>query len=158
MIAVADPQRGSGLVASILRFLTFYNTNSFNDGTYNAPELMIWTVAEPGIYLIAACLLTYRPLLEKFMGGRLAGKCKLGTSRSSKAKSSANGDHSASHRAAHNRTSEDKTGIRLASMTASSRSGDGFVKLSDTVEDQHYDARPGGITRTTDINMTWDAV
>ena len=25
---------------------------------------MIWTVCEPGIYLIAACLLTYRPLVK----------------------------------------------------------------------------------------------
>lgn len=32
------------------------------DGTYSGVELVIWTVCEPGIYLIAACLPTYKPL------------------------------------------------------------------------------------------------
>ncbi|KAK6859568.1 hypothetical protein PG995_003204 [Apiospora arundinis] len=60
----------SGLVASILRFWAFSNTNSFIDATYNAVELIIWTVVEPGIYLISACMLMYRPLLEKLGVGR----------------------------------------------------------------------------------------
>ncbi|KAK6821155.1 hypothetical protein PG987_015555 [Apiospora arundinis] len=59
-----------GLVASILRFWAFSNTNSFIDATYNAVELIIWTVVEPGIYLISACMLMYRPLLEKLGVGR----------------------------------------------------------------------------------------
>ncbi|KAK8104508.1 uncharacterized protein PG998_011541 [Apiospora kogelbergensis] len=60
----------SGLVASILRFWAFSNTNSFIDATYNAVELIIWTVVEPGIYLLSACMLMYRPLLEKVGVGR----------------------------------------------------------------------------------------
>ncbi|GAP87004.1 putative integral membrane protein [Rosellinia necatrix] len=56
---------GLGLVASILRFISFFNTNSFTDATFNAVELIIWTLAEPGIYLISASLLVCRPLLEK---------------------------------------------------------------------------------------------
>jgi hypothetical protein len=30
---------------------------------------MIWTLAEPGIYLISACLMTLRPLLQRFGSG-----------------------------------------------------------------------------------------
>lgn len=56
-----------GLVFSIFRFVSFNKTNSFVDPTYNAVELLIWTLAEPGIYLLSACLVTYRPLLEKVL-------------------------------------------------------------------------------------------
>ncbi|KAI0428587.1 putative alpha-xylosidase [Xylaria sp. FL1042] len=56
---------GSGLVASIFRFVAFSRTNSFTDATYSAVELIIWTIAEPGIYLICVCVMMYRPLLEK---------------------------------------------------------------------------------------------
>lgn len=48
-----------------MRFVSFNNTSSVIDDTWNAVELCIWTLAEPSIYLIAACLITYRPLLEK---------------------------------------------------------------------------------------------
>ncbi|KAI0428703.1 hypothetical protein F5Y09DRAFT_357496 [Xylaria sp. FL1042] len=54
-----------GLVASILRFVSFINTNSFTDATYNAAELIIWALVEPGVYLISASLLMYKPLLDK---------------------------------------------------------------------------------------------
>ncbi|KAI1283471.1 hypothetical protein F5Y07DRAFT_349786 [Xylaria sp. FL0933] len=61
-----------GLVASILRFISFFNTNSFTDATYNATELIIWTLAEPGIYLISASLLMYKPLLDKMTATNFA--------------------------------------------------------------------------------------
>ncbi|KAK9779539.1 putative Integral membrane protein [Seiridium cardinale] len=56
---------GVGLAASILRFWAFSNTNSFTDATYNAVELIIWTVVEPGIYLLSGCMLMFRPILER---------------------------------------------------------------------------------------------
>lgn len=59
-----------GLVTSILRFQMFFENNTFTDGTYKAVELLILTQAEPGAYLIAACLPTYRPLLEKLGIGK----------------------------------------------------------------------------------------
>lgn len=59
----------SGLIASILRFQTFRNTDSFTDSTYHAVELVIWTIAEPGIYLISACMLVYRPVLRDYILG-----------------------------------------------------------------------------------------
>ncbi|KAI0835423.1 hypothetical protein F5Y06DRAFT_134740 [Hypoxylon sp. FL0890] len=60
-----------GLGTSILRFLTFNNTNAFTDAPYDAVELVTWTIAEPGVYLISACVMMYRPLLGKFNAGLL---------------------------------------------------------------------------------------
>ncbi|KAI1473096.1 uncharacterized protein F4812DRAFT_411594 [Daldinia caldariorum] len=76
-----------GLVASILRLVAFHNTNSFTDATYNAVELVIWTIAEPGIYLISACLLVYRPLLEKIRIAVSLVRSKMITPRASGARS-----------------------------------------------------------------------
>ena len=53
----------SGLVTSIIRFTSFFTTDAVTDGTWASVNLMTWTVLEPGVYLIAACLPTYRPLL-----------------------------------------------------------------------------------------------
>lgn len=56
----------SGLVTSIIRFAGFFAQNAEVDGTYSAAELIVWTICESGIYLIAACLPTYRPLASLF--------------------------------------------------------------------------------------------
>lgn len=59
----------SGMITSILRFTAFYDAfytkNYFEDPTWYSVTLIIWTVCEPGMYLIAACFLVYRPLLNK---------------------------------------------------------------------------------------------
>ncbi len=64
----------SGLVTSIVRFATFFQKNSFVDGTWSAVDLIIWTQVETGVYLISACLMTYRPLIERIGRGRFVGK------------------------------------------------------------------------------------
>ncbi|VUC22923.1 unnamed protein product [Clonostachys rosea] len=56
---------GSGLVASIMRFREFASNHLFPDVTWNAVGLVIWTVVEPGIYLISVSMMMYRPLLER---------------------------------------------------------------------------------------------
>ena len=38
-------------------------TQSYSDPTWISTSLIICTIAEPGAYLIAVCLLTFRPLL-----------------------------------------------------------------------------------------------
>ena len=64
----------SGLITSIVRFTTFFQQNSFQDGTWSAVDLIIWTQIEGGVYLISACLMTYRPLLERMGRGKLLSK------------------------------------------------------------------------------------
>ncbi|KAL8997507.1 MAG: hypothetical protein Q9188_006310 [Gyalolechia gomerana] len=55
-----------GLTSSIVRFAIFYDNEAFVDGTWASVRLMTWTLVEPGMYLIAACLPNYRPLWLHF--------------------------------------------------------------------------------------------
>ena len=72
----------SGLITSIVRFTTFFQKNSFVDGTWSAVDLIVWTQVETGVYLISACLMTYRPLLERIGKGRFSGKLTRRSKRS----------------------------------------------------------------------------
>lgn len=54
----------SGLIASIVRFVIFFHSDAFEDGTWASADLTIWTSLEPGVYLMAACFPTYRPLVS----------------------------------------------------------------------------------------------
>ncbi|KAI9644699.1 hypothetical protein NHQ30_006725 [Ciborinia camelliae] len=53
-----------GLVISIIRVSMLFEAKSLTDGI-DTPKLAIWTQLEPACYLISACLMTLRPLLEK---------------------------------------------------------------------------------------------
>lgn len=121
----------SGLVTSIIRFTTFFEKNSFVDGTWSAVDLIIWTQVETGVYLISACLMTYRPLLERARGGelieKLAGRSSASNSNSAKPKS----------------TNQQATDIPM--KPRAENKADGFYIL---VNDDSMDHR---ITRTTDI-------
>lgn len=52
-------------MASIVRFAIYSHSNSFKDGTWASANLMILTSLEPGVYLMAACFPTYRPLVPR---------------------------------------------------------------------------------------------
>ena len=52
-------------MTSIIRFTQFFQSHPFIDGTWTGVDLIIWTQVEAGVYLISACLMTYRPLLER---------------------------------------------------------------------------------------------
>ena len=53
----------SGLGASIARFAAFFQRDPVGDPTWVSVELMMWTIIEVSVYLIAACLPTLRPLV-----------------------------------------------------------------------------------------------
>ena len=57
--------RHSGLVASFTRFLTML---SWSPNSNNTMKISIATMGEVSFYLIAACLLSMRPLIAKFLG------------------------------------------------------------------------------------------
>ncbi|KAK3316402.1 hypothetical protein B0H66DRAFT_604697 [Apodospora peruviana] len=58
-----------GCVASLIRMYYFFNMDAFSDKTWASIQLMAWTVAEPGVILICACLPALWPLLQRFMSG-----------------------------------------------------------------------------------------
>ena len=51
-----------GLVTACLRFAIFFHSDALRDNTWTSVELCKWTDIEPGIYLIAACMPSLRPL------------------------------------------------------------------------------------------------
>ncbi|KAJ5292192.1 hypothetical protein N7478_001443 [Penicillium angulare] len=57
-----------GLVTSVMRFVIFAKGNAVQDGSWSSTDLMAWSVAEPDIYLISACLPTLRPIMWKLFG------------------------------------------------------------------------------------------
>ncbi|KAJ0115015.1 hypothetical protein J7T55_001422 [Diaporthe amygdali] len=163
-----------GLIASILRFVAFSNTNSFIDATFNAVELIIWTVAEPGIYLIAACLMTYRPLLEKFSpkmrlqrSGRWPSKyIKQFSSRAKRGGSSKNTNSEPESHASRvfpadaTRSFGSDRGILLSDVPTRE---DGFEQRPGPEQRQDdgspaNQSQPARIVRTTNIHMSWDNV
>lgn len=54
----------SGLVATIVRFFKYSHSGILIDSTYHT-ELLIWTCLELGVYLMAPCFPTYRPLVPR---------------------------------------------------------------------------------------------
>jgi hypothetical protein len=134
----------SGLIASILRFTSFFNTNSFTDATFNAVELISWTVAEPGIYLISASLLVFRPLLDKIRPSRRSKtlpSLDLLTDRKTKATAKAL-----------DTSYDDFGGHGGIAMVQRSVHG-GFKQLRDDDNSPH---RREGITVITDIEQNWN--
>jgi hypothetical protein len=138
-----------GLITSILRFNGFFQNNSFTDGTYAGVELMIWTQTEPGVYLICACLPTFRPLLEKVGIGKLtaavkgqtAAKTKTTYSRQLYGKSSKLG------------TMDDEIALNGFGRSGTTEVKGGFRELKeDSVTSQE------GITVRTQIQMQSDSV
>jgi hypothetical protein len=73
---LADVATRSGLVTSVIRFVKFFSHDAFEDNTWTSVELLKRTDIEPGIYFIAACMPSLRPLL------RLARDKTLGSPRS----------------------------------------------------------------------------
>ncbi|KAF2007735.1 hypothetical protein P154DRAFT_452904, partial [Amniculicola lignicola CBS 123094] len=53
-----------GIVASIIRVVVFSSTDPIVDVTWTHVELVNWTIIEPGMYLLAACAMSYKPLFR----------------------------------------------------------------------------------------------
>ncbi|KAI1123324.1 hypothetical protein F5Y10DRAFT_270188 [Nemania abortiva] len=55
-----------GAIASIIRFALFIRYNALTDPTFTDVQLLSWTVAEPGVIFISACLPVLRPLIVRW--------------------------------------------------------------------------------------------
>ncbi|KAL9612091.1 MAG: hypothetical protein Q9167_003313 [Letrouitia subvulpina] len=67
-----------GVIAAMLRFLSYFNQDVNGDGTFWSVDFLTWTIIEPGFYLISACLLLFRPLVQQVVLGplkKLTSKC-----------------------------------------------------------------------------------
>lgn len=150
----------SGIMASILRFVSFNNTSSFIDATWNAVELYIWTLAEPSIYLIAACLITYRPLLEKFNSKvRSQVSSKWPSNKGPSAPGSLPYKEPTNHTPTSYSLNEyEHDGNQGFSLSKYGARGQGFNQIPETEYVSHdgppLRSPPSGIVKTTDIAIT----
>ena len=55
------------MVTSFIRLVEFFRNKYADDGTWFAAPLFIWAIVEPSIYLMCACLLTFRPVVVKII-------------------------------------------------------------------------------------------
>ena len=62
------------MITCVLRFVVFYKTDIMSDPTWFCIEMTIWTTAESGLYLIAACLPSLRSLLPLIIKHENFGK------------------------------------------------------------------------------------
>ncbi|KAK4035086.1 hypothetical protein C8A01DRAFT_48650 [Parachaetomium inaequale] len=135
-----------GLVASILRFQSFANNNSFIDLTHTAVELLVWTLLEPGIYLISACLLMSRPLLDKFAR-------KIGSGGHTQAGAyGSSGSRKLGRSVGRSVEDGDVNGSTIA-LGSKSAPGGGFRQLPDDGYDYPYPS--SNIVVTTHIDQSW---
>ncbi|CAJ2509530.1 Uu.00g145560.m01.CDS01 [Anthostomella pinea] len=54
-----------GCVASFIRLSIFFKTDAFSDPTWASIQLMSWTLAEPGVIFICACMPSLWPMLPE---------------------------------------------------------------------------------------------
>jgi hypothetical protein len=52
------------MITSIFRSVAFFQNDPLVDGTWKSVIFLRWTIIEPGVYLVAACLPCYRPLVR----------------------------------------------------------------------------------------------
>lgn len=67
------------MVASIIRLTATFRFDSLSDGTYVSADICVWSIVEPGCYLIASCLPALRPLftsMKKVVTSSFSGKSK----------------------------------------------------------------------------------
>ncbi|KAF2799237.1 hypothetical protein K505DRAFT_266182 [Melanomma pulvis-pyrius CBS 109.77] len=56
-----------GCIASFISMVLFFRLDAFSDNTWASVQLMSWTLAEPGVIFICACLPALWPLMLSFM-------------------------------------------------------------------------------------------
>lgn len=69
-----------GIVAAVMRFLSFLAVTDFHDITYENVKPLCWTIAESGIYLVAGIMPTLKPLLKKLFKETRFERMLAGTS------------------------------------------------------------------------------
>ncbi|KAF2811144.1 uncharacterized protein BDZ99DRAFT_344380, partial [Mytilinidion resinicola] len=61
-LAITFATGSIGVVTAIIRFVGFFTRDFAEDGTWTATRLIVLSIIEPGLYLIAACLVCLKPV------------------------------------------------------------------------------------------------
>lgn len=71
----------------------FFKLDAFSDATWASIQLMSWTVAEPGVILICACMPALWPLVGHYKKSGISKKSTYGTRHSERAGIQSSGSH-----------------------------------------------------------------
>ncbi len=116
-------------MTATVRFAEFLATAAFDDPTWTSVKLVMWACIEPGVYLMAACLLACRPLLHQTLH---AGPLSKLWTRISRMKSYSN----------LSRTPKQSQDIGL--QASPKHAYDGFRSLDDDLENLNPGPRGAG--------------
>ncbi|KAF2490389.1 hypothetical protein BU16DRAFT_596458, partial [Lophium mytilinum] len=64
-LAITFATGSIGVVTAIIRFVGFFTRDFAKDGTWTATRLIVLSIIEPGLYLIAACLVCLKPVVAR---------------------------------------------------------------------------------------------
>ncbi|KAF6833772.1 integral membrane protein [Colletotrichum musicola] len=106
-----------GVVASIIRAVTFFGTAAFTDRTWASVALVGWSIIETGTYIIAACLPHLRPMISHYTPPWLKSMVRKTISQASNSMSKATHSKSTQSR------SNPRRGDDEVELTARSRKG-----------------------------------
>ncbi|KAF2661609.1 hypothetical protein K491DRAFT_710822 [Lophiostoma macrostomum CBS 122681] len=133
-----------GIIASIVRTIVFARTDPLVDITFTNVELIKWTIIEPGMYLMAACGLSYKPLFR--MAARALHLDTLLT-------------HSQSRKQKTTRTGTTQTGLQLDTLKSAHHVGFKKLEAGRNGEDDEEDVEFGKdgldimVTRTVEMDV-----
>ena len=77
-------------MTAVVRLVEFFIHDGFPDGTWQSTGLVTWACVEPGVYQMAACLLSCRPLLQRTLCTRPLRGISRRISRTSKTEAYSN--------------------------------------------------------------------
>jgi hypothetical protein len=136
-----------------------YRTNGAADETWVSAALVVWTEVEPGCYLICACLLVLRPLVEQLAdssliqslrGSSIFSSTRGGSSRSRGTGKQLSDNSSGSHLQLQSTRSVVTVGNRPMNVTATASVGS---TLYEEDRDQHCDGSSPKFSNDIDRNI-----
>ncbi|KAH8890288.1 integral membrane protein [Thozetella sp. PMI_491] len=77
-----------GIVASIIRAITFFGTAAFADRTWASVELVGWSIVETGTYIMTVCMPSLKPLISHYTPQSIKDMVRKGVSAASSSMSS----------------------------------------------------------------------
>ncbi|TDZ17333.1 Satratoxin biosynthesis SC1 cluster protein 4 [Colletotrichum orbiculare MAFF 240422] len=158
-----------GIVASIIRAVTFFGTAAFTDRTWASVALVGWSIIETGTYIIAACLPHLKPMISHYTPPWLKSAVRRTISQASNSASKASGSKDSRQKRGDDqveltaRSKREMMDAESATMTGDEERG-GYegvvrsptrsveVRRSDDVVSGEW-ARQGHIRVTTEVKL-----
>ncbi|TDZ28387.1 Satratoxin biosynthesis SC1 cluster protein 4 [Colletotrichum spinosum] len=139
-----------GIVASIIRAVTFFGTAAFTDRTWASVALVGWSIIETGTYIIAACLPHLKPMISHYTPPWLKSAVRRTISQASNSASKASGS----------KDSRQKRGDDQVELTARSKREMMDAESATTGDEERggYEGVVRSPTRSVEVRRSDDVV